>query len=226
MIRPTADKVGSMRLVVARCSVDYVGRLEAHLPSAVRLLMVKADSVVAGLNAVAVRLVGDRGGEMVATVGATIRSVVQGVLGVAVIQSLLSGIGMLVVGVPGAGLWAGLVLILAIMQLPPILVLLPAALYVFSSASTVTAVVFLVFALIVSGSDAFLKPMLLGRGLSIPMPVILLGAIGGMMLSGIVGLFTGAVILALGYQLTLAWLEGGPDIELEKTESKPVSPTS
>jgi predicted PurR-regulated permease PerM len=182
------------------------------------LMMAKADPAIAGLQAVAARLAGDQGAEMVSVSGATIRSVVQGVLGVAVIQSLVSGIGMLMVGVPGAGLWAGLILLLAIMQLPPLVILLPVAIYVFSSASTLTAVVFLVFALVVSASDAFLKPLFLGRGMAIPMPVILLGAIGGMMLSGIVGLFIGAVILALGYQLTIAWLDGGANRDTEVAE--------
>jgi predicted PurR-regulated permease PerM len=171
------------------------------------LMMAKAGPAVAGLETIAVRLAGARGEDLVSTSGATIRSVVQGVLGVAVIQSLLAGIGMLLAGVPAAGLWAGLVLILAIMQLPPIVVLGPVMIYVFSSANTLTAVLFLIFGIIVSGSDAFLKPLFLGRGLAIPMPVILLGAIGGMMLSGIVGLFIGAVVLALGYQLLMAWVE-------------------
>jgi predicted PurR-regulated permease PerM len=175
------------------------------------LLMAKAEGFTAGLKTIAVRLAGDQGAEMVTVAGATIRSVVQGVLGVAVIQALLSGIGMLVVGVPGAGLWAGLVLLLAIMQLPPILVLGPAMVYVFASSSTVTAVLFLIFGLVVSGSDAFLKPLFLGRGLAIPMPVILIGAIGGMMLSGIVGLFIGAVVLALAYQMAIAWIEPRED---------------
>jgi predicted PurR-regulated permease PerM len=182
------------------------------------LFMAKADPAIAGLETLARRLAGDQGPEMVAVSGATIRSVVQGVLGVAVIQSLVSGIGMLIVGVPGAGLWAGLILLLAIMQLPPLVVLLPVAIYVFSSANTITAVLFLIFALVVSASDAFLKPLFLGRGMAIPMPVILLGAIGGMMLSGIVGLFIGAVILALGYQLTIAWLDGGADRDTEVAE--------
>jgi predicted PurR-regulated permease PerM len=182
------------------------------------LMMAKADPAIAGLEALAGRLAGDQGAEMVSISGATIRSVVQGVLGVAVIQSIASGIGMLIVGVPGAGLWAGLILLLAIMQLPPLVVLLPVAIYVFSSASTITAILFLIFALVVSASDAFLKPLFLGRGMTIPMPVILLGAIGGMMLSGIVGLFIGAVILALGYQLTIAWLDSGADRDTEVAE--------
>jgi predicted PurR-regulated permease PerM len=136
----------------------------------------------------------------------TIRSVVKGVLGVAVIQAILSAIGLVLIGVPAAGLWAGAVLVLAIIQLPPILILGPVAFWVFSVAEPVPATIFLVYAIIVSVSDAFLKPMLLGRGVETPMLVILIGAIGGAIAHGIIGLFIGAVILALGYELLVAWM--------------------
>ena len=93
-------------------------------------------------------------------------------------------------------------------QLPSILVLGPAILYLFATSdNTVVNVLFTIWALIVSASDSFLKPMLLGRGLDIPMPVILMGPIGGMLLSGIIGLFVGAVVLAIGYKTFKAWLE-------------------
>ncbi len=137
---------------------------------------------------------------------ATIRSVAQGVLGVALIQAILSAAGMLLMGVPAWGLWSSLVLVLAIAQLPPILVLGFVVAYVFSVAETTPAVIFAVYCLIVSGSDGFLKPLFLGRGMSTPMLVILLGAIGGMLMSGIIGLFVGAIVLALGYELFMKWL--------------------
>jgi len=137
---------------------------------------------------------------------ATIRSVVKGVLGVAVIQGLAAGVGLLVAGIPFAGIWAGAVLVLAIVQLPPILVLGPIAFWYFSVADPVPATIFLVFSFIVSFLDGILKPMLLGRGLETPMLVILIGAIGGAIMSGIVGLFIGAVVLALGYELLIAWM--------------------
>lgn len=175
--------------------------------------MANAEPIDRFLQKFAVRLAGKRGQGMGELAGATVRSVAQGVLGVAVIQALLSGIGMLLVGVPGAGLWAVLVLVLAVIQLPPILVLGPVAAYVFSEASTVPALLFLVWALVVSASDAVLKPMLLGRGLDIPMLVILLGAIGGMVFAGIIGLFVGSVVLALSYRLFLAWLEQDFDLD-------------
>ena len=136
----------------------------------------------------------------------TIRSVVKGVLGVAVIQAILSAVGLVLIGVPAPGLWAGVVLVLAIIQLPPLLIMGPIAIWVFSVAEPIPATIFLVYALIVSGSDAFLKPMLLGRGVETPMLVILIGAIGGAISAGIVGLFIGAVVLALGYELLVAWM--------------------
>ena len=146
----------------------------------------------------------------------TVRSVVKGVLGVAVIQALLAAVGLLVAGIPAAGIWAGAVLVVAIIQLPPILVLGPIAFWYFSVAAPVPATIFLVFSIIVSLSDAVLKPMLLGRGVETPMLVILIGAIGGAMMSGIVGLFIGAVVLALGYELLVAWMApDAPEPEAE-----------
>lgn len=137
---------------------------------------------------------------------ATIRSVAQGVLGVAIIQAILSAIGMLVMDVPAWGLWTMLILVFAIAQLPPALVLGFVCVYVFSVADTTPAVIFLIYSSIVSVSDGFLKPMFLGRGMETPMLVILLGAIGGMLAFGVIGLFVGAIVLALGYELFLAWL--------------------
>jgi predicted PurR-regulated permease PerM len=152
-------------------------------------------------------LIGERGNSMVDLMIATIRSVAKGVLGVAIIQALLSGIGLAAMGIPAAGVWAGIVLVLAIIQLPPFLILGPIAVWAFSVADPVPATIFAVYCFIVSISDSFLKPMFLGRGMEIPMLVILLGAIGGAMFAGIIGLFIGAIVLALGYEILVAWME-------------------
>jgi predicted PurR-regulated permease PerM len=173
------------------------------------VLLVAAQSSGALARRLGERLAGRQGAEFVKLSEATIRSVAQGVLGVAIIQSVLAGVGLLAMDVPGAGIWALLVLLLAIMQLPPLLVLGPIVFYVFSVAETLPAVLFTVWSVLVSVSDSFLKPLLLGRGVDLPMLVVLLGAIGGMILSGIVRLFVGAVVLALGYKLFVAWLQGG-----------------
>ncbi len=154
---------------------------------------------------------------------ATIRSVAKGVLGVAVIQAILSAIGLVLMDVPAAGLWTAIILVLAIMQLPPLVVLGPIVMWVFSVNSGTSATVFAVYALIVSGSDSFLKPMFLGRGMDIPMLVILLGAIGGAMLSGIIGLFIGAVVLAVGYRILTAWMAMEEADEATETEAEAAS---
>jgi predicted PurR-regulated permease PerM len=182
------------------------------------MLLVNAKSGTDSVEKVSVRLMGEElGKQFTGMAGATIRSVAQGVLGVAVIQAVLAGIGLLVIGVPYAGLWTLLVLLLAIIQLPTIIILGPIIVYVFTITTTVPAVIFMVWSLLVGISDSFLKPLLLGRGLDIPMLVVLLGAIGGMILSGIIGLFVGAVVLAVGYKLFTVWLHEG--MEAVKEES-------
>jgi len=168
-----------------------------------------ADTAAASLGKLANRLSPQQGDNLMAMAVSTIRSVAVGVIGIAFIQALLGGIGMMLAGVPAAGLLAIVILIIAIAQLPPILVLGPVAFYVFSAESNVVAVIFLVWSILVSSADMVLKPLLLGRGVEVPMLVILLGAIGGMLTSGIVGLFIGAIILALGYELMRIWLNRG-----------------
>jgi predicted PurR-regulated permease PerM len=169
---------------------------------------------------IASRLTGENGMQLLTLSTATIRSVAVGVLGIAVIQGLLAGIGMMLADVPAAGLIAIIVLVFAIAQLPPLLVLAPVIFYVFSASSTTVAVIFLIWSLLVSFSDVVLKPLLLGRGVDVPMLVILLGAIGGMITSGIVGLFVGAVILALGFKLLQAWTQmGEPEPNARSAES-------
>ena len=155
------------------------------------------------------RVAGEQGDAFANMASSTVRSVAQGLVGIALIQGVLSAIGLLVMDVPAAGVWVVLVILLAIVQLPPILILGPIAAYVFTTHDTTPAVIFTIYAVLVSLSDGILKPMLLGRGVDVPMLVILLGAIGGMMLSGILGLFVGAVVLSLGYKLFIVWLEPG-----------------
>ncbi|NOQ46959.1 MAG: AI-2E family transporter [Desulfobulbaceae bacterium] len=170
-------------------------------------LLATAEKGSATMTRIVSRFAGDKGPEIITLGTATIRGVMQGVIGVAVIQAILAAIGMVIVGVPAAGLWAGLVLLLAVIQLPPILILGPIAAWVFTFTDTMPAVFFLVWAILVSGCDGFLKPVLMGRGVDAPMLVILIGALGGMMLSGIIGLFVGAVVVAITYTLFMAWIE-------------------
>jgi predicted PurR-regulated permease PerM len=153
------------------------------------------------------RLANLKGDELTDLCVKTVRSVAQGVIGIAAIQATLAAIGLVLIGVPAAALWSLLVLVAAIAQLPTIIVLGPIMVWVFSVNETVPAVIFMIYSLIVGFSDTFLTPLLLGRGMDIPMPVILIGAIGGMIYAGIIGLFVGAIVLALGYSVFIRWLE-------------------
>lgn len=173
------------------------------------LFLSYAPSAHTGLNAFATRLLGNIGESYVTTARDTIRSVVRGILLVAIIQTALSYIGLALMGIPGASIITLLVLILAITQLPISLILIPVAIYSFTISSTTAAIIFSVYIILVGLSDNLLKPIFLGRGLKVPMVVILIGSIGGMLMHGIVGLFVGAVVLAFGYETYRLWLHHG-----------------
>ncbi|MBT8076813.1 MAG: AI-2E family transporter [Gammaproteobacteria bacterium] len=206
---PEQLSVAGTRLLGAATGVG-IGVLQFVISTLIAaVFLLNAESVGEGLRKTANRLTGQKGEDLLDMSASTVRSVAVGVIGIAFIQSVLGGLGMLFAGVPAAGLFAIVILVLAIAQLPPLLVLGSIAVYVFSVESSTVAVTFLVWSLLVSFSDAVLKPIFLGRGVDVPMLVILLGAIGGMITSGIVGLFTGAIVLALGYSLFREWVEIG-----------------
>jgi len=141
---------------------------------------------------------------------ATVRSVTSGVIGVAFIQAVLLGVGFLLGGVPAAGLLALVALLLGIAQIPAILLVLPVLAWIWMAGdgSTRADTLVTLYLLVAGLADNVLKPLMLGRGLVVPMPVILLGAIGGMISAGLIGLFVGAVTLALAYQIFRAWVHG------------------
>jgi predicted PurR-regulated permease PerM len=168
-------------------------------------LLAYAQSGAEVARSLANRVFGERGLEFEELTVSTIRSVTIGILGVAFIQTIFAGVGFLVVGLPGAGLWAVGFLFAAVLQVGPI-VLIPAAIYAFMIASTTKAIIFLIWCVIVGLMDNVLKPLLLGRGAAVPIAVIFLGVIGGFMAMGIIGLFVGAIVLSVGYKLILAWL--------------------
>lgn len=170
-------------------------------------LLANAQSAYELTRSLANRLFGQRGPEFQELVGRTIRGVTSGILGVAMIQTILAALGFVLVGLPGLSLWIVVFLFGAILQAGG-LVLIPAAIYVFAVASTTRAVVFLVWCLFVGILDNFLKPILLSRGAAAPMVIIFVGAFGGFLAMGIVGLFIGAVVLSVAYKLFLVWLKG------------------
>ena len=154
------------------------------------------------------RIFDDQGPEFEQLTARTVRTVTSGVLGVAVIQSVLAALGFWIVGLPGAGLWAVLFLVTSVLQVG-VVVLVPAVLYIFATQPTSHAVIFMIWCILVGLTDNALKPMLLGRGGNVPMPVIFLGVLGGFITMHIIGLFVGAIVLSVGYRLLMAWIDAG-----------------
>ena len=168
------------------------------------------------------RIIGpDRGREFARLSTATIRAVAQGVIGVAFIQAILCGLALLVAGVPWAGVLALIVLVLSLAQVPALIVTLPAIIYIWSSGnySNVAAIAYTVVLFVSGLADNVLKPLMLGKGVDAPMPVILLGALGGMATAGILGMFVGATLLALGYQLFMGWVAANRNVGQAQAES-------
>ena len=166
------------------------------------------------------RIAGQARGESLAQLSvATIRAVAQGVIGVAAIQAILVGLALMGAGIKIAGVLAIITLVLGIAQVPAILVTLPVIVYIWVSGdySTGAAIAHTIILLLTGMADNILKPMMLGRGVDVPMPVILFGALGGMATGGIIGMFVGATALALGYEIFMKWV--AMDSPSEPTQS-------
>ncbi len=152
------------------------------------------------------RIAGSAGTEMTNIAAVTIRNVTRGILGVAFIQAMLAGIGIYLAGVPFAGLWTMICFLLSVMQLGMLPVSAGVIIYIWTAAPTSTAIMLTIWMILVGTVDNILKPILLGKGAPVPMLVVFLGAIGGFIQSGFIGLFTGAIILTLGYNLFIDWV--------------------
>ena len=178
------------------------------------IIMAFGESGARGTSAIFERIFGaGRSEEFAKLSTATIRAVALGVLGVAFIQAIVLGLLFMIAGVPFAGLLALVVLVLGIVQAPAMLITLPVIAYIWLSGEygTAAAATHTVLLFLAGLLDNILKPLLLGRGVDAPMVVILLGALGGLATHGILGMFVGATLLALGYQIFMWWVATNPD---------------
>ena len=158
------------------------------------------------------KLAGKRGDEFADMTMKTVSSVLKGVLGVALVVSILHGILFTLAGVPYPGLLTLGVFVLGVLQIPAIIITLPVIIYIFTIKTTSAAVIWAILLIIAGLSDNVLKPILLGKGAAVPMLVIFLGVIGGFILSGFIGLFTGAIVMSLGYKLFIGWLNSNDEV--------------
>jgi predicted PurR-regulated permease PerM len=216
LIKSMQPKIGDL----ARSALGFVAGIGGGLLRFIGalvvagILMAFGQGAEGGSRAIFARFTGgDRGVEFARLSTATIRAVAQGVIGVAFIQAIVVGVCLLIAGVPWAGALAAIVLVIGVAQVPALLVTLPAIAYLWMSGGYGNVEAGLYSALLfVSGmTDNVLKPLLLGRGVEAPMPVILLGALGGMATAGILGMFVGATLLALGYQIFMGWVAANPE---------------
>ena len=216
LVQSMQPKIGEL----ARSALSMVARIGStmllFLASFIvaNIIMAYGDSVSRSGHAIFSRVAGSSRGEALAKLAlSTIRAVALGVVGVAAIQALLIGLALLLAGIPVAGVLAIVSLVLGIAQVPALIVTLPVIIYIWAGGqySTTAAIVHTIILLLTGIADNVLKPLMLGRGVDIPMPVILFGALGGMASGGILGMFVGATVLALGYELFTTWVAANPD---------------
>jgi predicted PurR-regulated permease PerM len=170
-------------------------------------LLSPAPSLFNSVNTFARRLAGKRGEGFVQLAGATIRAVSRGVIGISVLQALLAGIGVVVAGIPGASLLTSAVLILGIIQIGPSIVIIPLIIWSWMMMDATAALAFTAYMIPVNLMDNALRPLVMGRGLATPTPIIFIGMIGGTISYGITGLFLGPIVLAVIWDLMATWLK-------------------
>ena len=192
--------IGGMGLVFIHCLLTVV--LAA-------ILYARGEDAAAGLTAFAVRLAGDRGGRVVLLSGQAVRGVALGVIGTALIQSSLAGLGLLASGVPYPGILTAIAFLLCVAQLGPLLVLLPACGWLYWSDQTGWAAALLAWSVAVGLMDNVLRPLLIRRGADLPLLLIFGGVIGGLVAFGVIGLFIGPVLLAVTWTLLVDWVASG-----------------
>jgi predicted PurR-regulated permease PerM len=153
--------------------------------------------------------------------GQAIRGVALGVIGTALIQSALAGLGLAVAGIPYPAILTAIAFLLCIAQLGPILVLLPAVGWLYWAGETAVGTALLVWSVLVGASDNVLRPLLIRRGADLPMLLILAGVLGGLVAFGVIGLFVGPIVLAVTWTLLSSWVA---DSEPAATAPDPARP--
>jgi predicted PurR-regulated permease PerM len=216
MVMPYAKK--SLMLFAAKAGNTGIMVIHFLLTMIVSIILyAKGESFRDGLLSFAQRLAGQQGADVAVLAGKAVRAVVLGVVITALIQTAIGGIGLFIAGVPAAGLLTAVMLILCLAQLGPILVLAPSVLWLYWSGQSVWGTVLLVLSIFASTIDNFVRPVLIRKGIDLPLLLIFAGVIGGLIGFGVVGLFIGPVILAVAYTLLTSWVAG--DVQEDGTGS-------
>jgi predicted PurR-regulated permease PerM len=181
------------------------------------ILYAKGEVVETGVMSFARRLAGSQGEAVAVLAAKAVRGVVLGVVLTALIQAAVGGVGLLITGVPAAGLLTAVMFMLCLAQIGPILVLLPSLIWLYWSGQPVWGTVLLVVTVIASTLDNVIRPFLIKKGADLPLLLIFSGVIGGLIAFGVIGLFIGPVVLAVTYTLLKAWVKGDAQEELAES---------
>jgi len=183
------------------------------------IILTKGETVREAILRFATRLAGRQGYDAAILAGQTIRSVVLGVVVTALVQSAIGGLGLYISGIPAAGLLTAVLLFLCMAQLGPLLVLLPAVLWLYWSGQTVWGTTLLVITVITGALDNVLRPLLIRRGADVPLVLIFGGVIGGLLAIGVMGLFIGPVVLTVAFELLERWVSDDDEPSATAVES-------
>ena len=184
------------------------GLIQLALSIFVAFFLFRDGLAAGGLLTTAVERIGGEPGKHLLTVaGKTIRGVVYGILGTALLQAIVTGIGLLIAGVPGAALLALLTFFASVIPVVGTgLIWIPAALWLFHQGATGWAIFMLIWGVGVSNIDNFVKPWLISQGSDLPFILIFFGVVGGALTFGFIGVFIGPTLLAVGYRLVAEWI--------------------
>jgi predicted PurR-regulated permease PerM len=214
-VAPMLKPVGGKLIEIAQGALS--GLLELLVSIVIAgCLFTRGPQFVEALSAFLGRVLSHRGNELVQVAGATIRNVSRGVVGIAFLQAFLGGAGFLAAGIPAASVLAFVAMLLGIIQVGPSILFLPIILWSWTVMETTHALLFTAYMVPVGLIDNVLRPFVMARGLATPMPVIMVGVIGGTIAFGIVGLFFGPIVLAVAWAVMVAWV-GGEDVVAGET---------
>lgn len=213
--RRLIEPMSALLLVIGKVLVG--GLLALALSVLIALFFFRdGESIARNLSAMVERVAGERGQRLLVLAGATVRGVVYGILGTALVQGVMAGIGFLIAGVPGAGMLALLTFFLSVVPVGPPLIWVPAMLWLFHQGSTGWALFMLVWGIGVSSVDNVVKPWLISQGSDMPFLLILFGVLGGALTFGFIGVFLGPTLLAVGYRLVSEWAAAPESITADK----------
>jgi predicted PurR-regulated permease PerM len=216
-ILPMFRPLGGTLLGIAQSALYGLLELLVSIVTA-GFLFTRGPQLANVLSAFLDRVLHHRGRELVQLAGATVRNVSRGVVGIAFLQATLAGAGFVAAGIPAPGVLAFVALLLGIVQIGPTILLVPIVVWSWTTLELAQAIIFTAYMTLVGVIDNILKPLLVARGLSTPMPVIIVGVIGGAIAYGIVGLFFGPIVLSVAWAVLQAWVqEGGDSVVGEKS---------